>query len=218
MPPGPCAHLISQSFKQRIDPEGYAWAKKKCCWDETIDSVVRQAWARKVAESYGQYLFNMRSPKGNKHGFKPTHIPQEVWNSWQLKWNTEECKTKFELNKKNRCNGVAAGVAKPTHNAGSASHLKIASDLKRKLGNEPPHSELFMYTHTKNHDGAAYTEKWEELEAKGIEFEEDKLFYAVVGGHDKKKRLYGLGSFANAIPNRNGKMDVSYWESHLQVS
>ena len=90
---------------------------------------MRQAWARKAAQSYGQYLFNMRSPKRNKHGFKPAHIPQEVWNSWQLKWNTEEYKLKSEQNKKNRRNGVADGVAKPTHNVGSASHLKIASDL-----------------------------------------------------------------------------------------
>ncbi|XP_052627085.1 uncharacterized protein LOC128133616 [Lactuca sativa] len=128
--------------------------KKKCCWDETIDSLVRQAWARKTTQSYEQ---------------------------------------------ENRCNGVADGVAKPTHNAGSASHLKIASDLKRKLGRDPPHSELFLYTHTKNHNGvtftnekdrqihAAYTEKQEELEADGVEFEEDKIFYAVVGRNDKKE-------------------------------
>ncbi|XP_023749718.1 uncharacterized protein LOC111898000 [Lactuca sativa] len=168
MPSGPCAHFISQSFKQRVDPEGYAWGKvskemcelyweefqKKCCWDETIDSLVRQAWARKAAESY------------------------------------EEYKLKSEKNKKNRRNGVADGVAKPTYNAGSASHLKIASDLKRKLGRDPSHSELFLYIHTKNDDGAAYTEKQEELEAESVEFEEDKLFYAVVGGHDKKKTLW----------------------------
>ena len=28
---------------------------------------------------------------------------------------------------------------------------------KRKLGHEPPHSELFLYTHTKNHDGVTFT-------------------------------------------------------------
>ncbi|XP_023730883.2 uncharacterized protein LOC111878594 [Lactuca sativa] len=222
MPPGPCAHVISQSFKQRVDPEGYDWTQvskemrelyweefqKKCCWDETIDSLVRKAWARKVTQSYRQYLFNMRSPKRKKHGFKPAHISQEVWNSCQLKWNTEEYKLKSKQNKKNRRNSVADGVAKPTHNAGTACHLKIAFDFKRKLGHEPPHSELFLYTHTKNHVKvtftnekdrqihAAYIEKREELEAKGVEFEEDKLFYAVVGGHDKKRRLYGLGSFA----------------------
>ena len=87
------------------------------------------AWARKEAQSYGQYLFSMRSPKRNKHGFKSAHIPQEVWNSWQLKWNTDEYKLKSEQNKKNRRNSVADGVAQPTHNAGSASHLKIAFDL-----------------------------------------------------------------------------------------
>ena len=89
---------------------------------------MRQAWARKAAQSYGQYLFNMRSPKRNKHGFKPAHIPREVWNSWQLKWNTKEYKLKSNQNRKNRHNGVANGVGKPTHNVGSACHLKIASD------------------------------------------------------------------------------------------
>ncbi|XP_023734977.1 uncharacterized protein LOC111882837 [Lactuca sativa] len=129
----------------------HLWKKT---WDEKIDSLVRQASARKA----------------------------EARNSRQLKWNIDEYKLKSEQHKKNRCNNVADGVARPTHNAGSASHLRIGSDLKSKLERDPPHSELFLYTHTKNHDGvaftieknrqmhAAYTKKHEELEAEGAEF------------------------------------------------
>ncbi|KAL7613775.1 uncharacterized protein LOC111909381 [Lactuca sativa] len=132
------------------------------------------------------------------------------WEEFQKKCCWDEAID--SRNNKNRNNGVADGVAKPTHNAGSASHLKIASDLKRKLGCDPPHSELFLYTHTKNHDGVSFINEKDgqiHLEAEGVEFEEDKLFY-VVGGHVKKRRLYGLGSFAKAVPNRNVKTDVSY--------
>ncbi|XP_023770665.1 uncharacterized protein LOC111919289 [Lactuca sativa] len=177
--------------------------QKKCCWDEIIDSLVRQAW--------------------------------EVWNSWQLKWNTEEYKLKSKQNKKNWRNGVADGVAKPTHNAGSTNHLKIASDLKRKLGHDPPHSELFMYTHTKNHDGvtftnekdrqihAAYTEKQEKLEAEGVEFEEDKLFYVVVGEEmrelvaKQKQQNEELKEMMNAQQEENIAR-VGHLEKQLQTT
>ena len=34
------------------------------------------------------------------------------------------------------------------------------------------------------------------------DFDEDQLFYDIVGGHDKKRRLYGFGSFAQVIPSK----------------
>ena len=39
------------------------------------------------------------------------------------------------------------------------------------------------------------------LKAQGEDFDQDKLFYDIVGGHDKKRRLYGFGSFAQVIPS-----------------
>ncbi|CAH1417726.1 unnamed protein product [Lactuca virosa] len=56
-----------------------------------------------------------------------------------------------------------------THTGGPASHSKIASDL-----------DDFM-------------ELCDRLEAIGEKNDEDKLFYDVVGGHDRKKRLYAFG-------------------------
>ena len=55
----------------------------------------------------------------------------------------------------------------------------------------------------------AYTEKWEELEAERVEFEES-YFMLLLVVMIKKERLDGLGSFAKAVPNRNGKTDVCY--------
>ncbi|XP_023739428.1 uncharacterized protein LOC111887489 [Lactuca sativa] len=149
----------------------------------------------------------MRSQQRNPHAFKPSHISQEVGNSWQAKWNTDEFKLKSEHNNKNKCNGLDDRITQPTYNTGSTNHLKIASDLNTKLGHDPPHSELFLYTRTKNHDGVTfanekdrqiheeYTEKRKEMEAEGAEFEDDKIFCDVGGGHDKKKTTLWIRLF-----------------------
>nr|KAJ0208422.1 hypothetical protein LSAT_V11C500292210 [Lactuca sativa] len=68
-----------------------------------------------------------------------------------------------------------------------------------------------MVTHTKNHDGVAFLvdkdkknhddfmERCDRLEAIGEEIDEDKLFYDIVGEHDRKKRLYGLAHMESAF-------------------
>nr|KAJ0187667.1 hypothetical protein LSAT_V11C900456600 [Lactuca sativa] len=68
-----------------------------------------------------------------------------------LYWDEFHNKTK-----KNKRRGVAVGQALSTHTDGSASHSKIASDLKKLRGHDPAHHELFVYTHTKNHDGVTF--------------------------------------------------------------
>nr|KAJ0191511.1 hypothetical protein LSAT_V11C800396800 [Lactuca sativa] len=67
---------------------------------------------------------------------------------------------------------------------------------KKLWGHDPAHHELFLYTHTKNHDGVTFLvdkakkihddfmERCARLEAIGEEIDEDKLFDDVVGGHD----------------------------------
>lgn len=39
----------------------------------------------------------------------------------------------------------------------------------------------------------------EELELLGEEIDESELFYRAVGGYDRKKRIYGLGSYGNSV-------------------
>ncbi|KAI3499625.1 hypothetical protein L1887_35429 [Cichorium endivia] len=236
LPPSNCSAIISASFEERADPDGYNWAnlsndtrllyweefQKKCCWDDAITSKVKTAWETKAKEKYGQYTYKMRTDKRNKTGKKPSHISSEVWVSWKAKWNTEEFKMKSDQNKKNRRKGVADGPALSTHTGGSASHLKIASDLKKLYGRDPKRSELFLYTHTKNHDGTSFLhkkdekihnefkERCEELEALGEEFDEDQVFYEAVGGHDRKRRLYGFGTYGKAIAPNKGSTETCY--------
>nr|KAJ0204361.1 hypothetical protein LSAT_V11C500254890 [Lactuca sativa] len=121
-------------------------------------------------------------------------------------------KKKSEQNKKNRRRGVADGQALSTHTGGSASHSKIASNLKKLWGHDPAHHELFLYTHTKNHDGVTFLvdkakkshddfmERCDWLEAIGEEIDEDKLFYDV--------RLYGFGSYGKRIRSSKGYSEM----------
>ena len=48
------------------------------------------------------------------------------------------------------------------------------------------------------------------MEALGEEVNEDELFYDVVGGHDRKRRLYGFGSFGNVIPSDKRSKEACY--------
>lgn len=51
-------------------------------------------------------------------------------------------------------------------------------------------------------------EQCDRLEAIGEEIDEDKLFYDVVGGHDRKKRLYGFGSYGKCIRSSKGSSEM----------
>lgn len=39
---------------------------------------------------------------------------------------------------------------------------------------------------------------------------DDDLFYDIVGGHDRKRRLYGFGSYGKVIPSSNGSKETCY--------
>nr|GMD08006.1 uncharacterized protein LOC109173928 [Ipomoea batatas] len=82
---------------------------------------------------------------------------------------------------------------------------------EEQLGHRPSYFELFKHTHTKNHDDQTFiVEKdkqiheqvalqREELTQKGEKVDESQLYYNVVGGHDKKRKVYGLGSYGTFI-------------------
>nr|KAJ0221075.1 hypothetical protein LSAT_V11C200076580 [Lactuca sativa] len=200
------------------DLNGYSWATlsnktklfywdefhKKCHWDDAKTSLVQACWENKAKERYRQYIYNISSK----------------WKMSTLKKTVNITSEKSEQNKKNRRRCVADGQALSTHTGGSASHSKIASDLKKLWGHDPAHHELFLYTHTKNHNGVTFLvdkakkihddfmEKCDRLEAIGEEIDEDKLFYDVVGGHDRKKRLYGFGSYGKRIRSSKGSSEM----------
>ncbi|CAI9294297.1 unnamed protein product [Lactuca saligna] len=68
-----------------------------------------------------------------------------------------------------------------------------------------------MFTHTKDHDGKTFqvdkakevhdlfVSRRADLALLGEEVDESELFYTVVGGHDRKRRIYELGSYGRSI-------------------
>ncbi|CAH1436979.1 unnamed protein product [Lactuca virosa] len=161
-----------------------------------------------IYESFGE--------RADLNGYSWVTLSDETkllyWDEFHKKCHWDEAKTPRR--------GVADGQALSTHTGGSASHSKIASDLKKLWGHDPAHHELLLYTHTKNHDGVTFLvdkakkihddfmERCDRLEAIGEEIDEEKLFYDVVGGHDRKKRLYGFGSYGKRIRSSKGSSEM----------
>nr|GMC82531.1 putative casein kinase II subunit beta-4 [Ipomoea batatas] len=91
--------------------------------------------------------------------------------------NSEEGKKKTELAKKNKRGGVLNGVAQSTHTTGSTPHVNVAAQLEQVA------TQREMLTGT------------------GEQVDDNQLYYDVVGGHDKKRRIYGLGSYGCSSVN-----------------
>nr|KAJ0216557.1 hypothetical protein LSAT_V11C300139080 [Lactuca sativa] len=106
--------------------------------------------------------------------------------------------------------------------------------LEEYTGKAPSCYELFMFTHTKDHDGKTFqVEKAKEvhdlfvsrradLALLGEEVPKNELFYTAVGGHDHKKRVYGLGSYDKSIFHENSSqtctsLDISFQKHHLET-
>nr|KAJ0217737.1 hypothetical protein LSAT_V11C300141060 [Lactuca sativa] len=167
-PSGKSSYIITKTFHDKVDPNGGKWAtlseetkefyweefQKKCYWDVAVDNSIKAAWEHKAKERYRQYIYDM-SNRNPTHE-KPSHIEQQVWNAWNAIWNSEEFKKKSEHNKKNRRKGVVGGKAPPTHNGGSTSHMQIVVDMKEYTGKAPSVYDVFMFTHTKDHDGKTF--------------------------------------------------------------
>ena len=47
------------------------------------------------------------------------------------------------------------------------------------------------------------------MKVKGEYVDEDQLFYNIVGGHDKRRRVYGFGAFSKVIPSTRATTDLS---------
>ncbi|GKA80638.1 PDR ABC-type transporter family protein [Tanacetum coccineum] len=120
------------------------------------------------------------------------------------------------------------GDGPSTHTGGSVSYREYARKLETTLKRPPNPFELFVYTHTKNHDKETFIDKKaktindnvlqlrEAREANHAEAEssqmvnESALYYEAVGGV-KKRNMYGLGSQAFAYyPNPANRTSAPY--------
>ncbi|KAK1401613.1 hypothetical protein POM88_001218 [Heracleum sosnowskyi] len=81
-----------------------------------------------------------------------SRIGKNVWLSWIEEWKTPECMAKTEIKRNNRKGGADVNEYPATHTGGSSSARKTAALLADDYTRDPFSPELFLYTHTKNHD------------------------------------------------------------------
>ncbi|CAH1436867.1 unnamed protein product [Lactuca virosa] len=161
--------------------------------------------------------------KVDENGYKWVTISEEIK---QFYWE--------EFQKKYQWDAVVGGKAPPTHNGGSASHQQIAADMEEYTGQAPSCYDVFMFTHTKDHDGKTFqvdkakevhdlfVSRHADLALLGEEVDESELFYTVVRGHDRKRRIYGLGSYDMSIFRENSSQtctspDTTCEKHHLET-
>ncbi|GKE65033.1 PDR ABC-type transporter family protein [Tanacetum coccineum] len=161
---------------------------------------------------------------------KPIFISEDTCASFVAYWDTPEYKGKRETNSQNRLKGDGPS----SHTRGSISYREYAKklislrNLETTLKRPPNHFELFVYTHTKNHDKETFIDKKaktindnvlrlrEAHEANHAEGEssqmvnESALYYEAVRGV-KKRNVYGLGSQAFVYyPNPANRTSAPY--------
>ncbi|PWA57863.1 hypothetical protein CTI12_AA405410 [Artemisia annua] len=242
-----CSRVITRIFKERIDDGernrfdlmgSYLLAasdwrkvqqdtknfyfeefKKHYVWEPATETQVRTAWESKASERYTDFLRDIR-----RKMIKPIFISQDTWAGFVGYWDTPEYKGKRETNSQNRLKGDGPS----THTGGSVSYREYAKKLETTLKRPPNPFELFVYTHTKNHDETTFIDKKaktindnvlrlrEAHEANHAEGEssqlvnESALYYEAVGGV-KKRNVYGLGSQALAYyPNTSTRTSATY--------
>ncbi|CAI9265837.1 unnamed protein product [Lactuca saligna] len=218
------------------------------------DAYVLQFWQRsklnllspsgKCSNIITKAFHDKVDPNGDKWATLSKETKIFYWEEFQLitqsrllgniRPNKEEFKKKSEQNKKSRRKGVVGGKAPPTHNGGSASHKKIALDMEEYTEKAPSVYDVFMFTHTKDHDGKTFLDdkvkkvhdfiesRRADLELLGEEVDENELFYTAIGGHDHNRRIYGLGLYGISIfPIDSSKTcsspDTNYEKHHLET-
>ncbi|KAK1361058.1 hypothetical protein POM88_045532 [Heracleum sosnowskyi] len=149
---------------ERLEPKGFSWKsvskdtkqfyfeefKKWFVWRQE-DNLVYEAWQKRAADRYKDLRSRARG-KWEKKKQLDNRIGKDVWLSWIEEWKTPECQKKTEIKRNNRKGGVVRNNYPATHTAGSSSHRKTAARLADDYTRDPYSPELFLYTHTKNHD------------------------------------------------------------------
>ncbi|PWA96724.1 hypothetical protein CTI12_AA036810 [Artemisia annua] len=204
-----CSRVITRIFKERIDDGAFTWRKvqqdtknfyfeefkKHYVWEPATKTQVRKAWESKASERYTDFLRDIR-----RKMIKPIFISEDTWAGFVGYWDTPEYKGKQEANSQNRLKGDGPS----THTGGSVSYREYAKKLETTLKRPPNPFELFVYTHTKNHDETTFIDKKaktindnvlrlrEAREANHAEGEssqlvnESALYYEAVGGVKKR--------------------------------
>ncbi|KAK1400355.1 hypothetical protein POM88_010218 [Heracleum sosnowskyi] len=136
-------------FHEKI-PITFQLLEKYFIWRQS-DDLIYQAWLQSASHRYKDLRSRARA-KWEKKNQLDNRIGKNVWLSWIEEWKTPECMAKTEIKRNNRKGGADVNEYPATHTWGSSSARKTAALLADDYTRDPFSPELFLYTHTKNHD------------------------------------------------------------------
>ncbi|WCJ29201.1 hypothetical protein M5689_010848 [Euphorbia peplus] len=200
--------------------------QKRCQWDEAIDSLVKVAYNSFMKEVYRKMVYGL---KNKEH---QVFMSEEVYDSWVAYWKSEEGMKRSRQGSLARHGGTEGGPMS-CHTAGSLSMREHHDRLSRLLGRSINAYELFVYTHTRKHDGVTWvddrsrtihervtTTEERMREASDQVIDVQRVFYESVGGFKNRSRIYGLGDgsgFYASQPRYENGAPFSTTSSVLQM-
>ncbi|KAK1378583.1 hypothetical protein POM88_025327 [Heracleum sosnowskyi] len=220
-PSNKCSKQTSSIMFERLEPKGFTWKlvckdtklfffeefKKYFIWRQS-DDLVYQAWIQSASHRYKDLCSRARDQLDNRIG-------KNVWLSWIEEWKTPECMAKTEIKRNNRKGGADVNEYPATHTGGSSSARKTTTLLADDYTRDPFNPELFLYTHTKNHDMKTFIDEksakiYEKIKALRDErsrpvdgsstprpVDENQLYYDALSGRNSRNKIYGIGSSQN---------------------
>ncbi|CAI9282818.1 unnamed protein product [Lactuca saligna] len=194
LPSGKCSSIITKSFLDKVDGNGYKWVN--------------------LSEETKIFYWEEFQKKCQ----------------WDVAVSDSVVKAAWEQKAKERYRQYIYDISTRNPTREKPCHIEIQEEY---TGKAPSCYELFMFTHTKDHDGKTFqvnkakevhdlfVSRRADLALLGEEVPESELFYAAVGGHDRKKRVYGLGSYGRSIFRENSSQtctspDTSFEKDHLE--
>ncbi|XP_074576181.1 uncharacterized protein LOC141832603 [Curcuma longa] len=225
------SNYITAKFKERVCASGHTWRHvskemrdfyydefiKKYTWEEGHEQEFKETWNDVCATRYKDLLYKCR-----RKGTRPWFIPEDIWNSWRAIWAAEKWQSNAHIARANRNTELAGpSTGSSKHTAGSRSIVEHTLDMENELQRPPTCWEIFSKTH-KSKDGTFVDKRAEAFEAElNARFEQasqptveggerqtltndqiNQIYYDVVGGKKKSSTLYGLGSQAKVVYDR----------------
>ncbi|XP_057440246.1 uncharacterized protein LOC130732151 [Lotus japonicus] len=178
--------------------------KRKFRWLPEHDIQIRKSFDHKASTGLGDSLYRVRIKRDSG-----TWIPEQNRKVMEQKWKEDaEWKRKAAINSNNRKSSSG-----PLHTGGSIPSSEHFRRLEKSSEKKPDNWELFEITHKLKNDPTKWVSPVAEKIAVDFETQiaardsqenedgahkksNDEIYLEVVGGANKKGRIYGLGAEA----------------------
>ncbi|KAJ1415044.1 Transposase-associated domain [Sesbania bispinosa] len=185
-------------------------------WLEQDEDKIRKCFNSRGSLAYKNAMFKVRKVED-----KGEWIGQDLLDQLRAKWEAEDWQQKSIKNKENRLAQDGHNV----HSAGSLSTREHAKRMRKEMDKEPTCFELYERFHRpKGKPNEWHNEKQgkiaEMYQSQIVEKQSqsgegssqqsaNSIYLEIVGGINKKERIFGLGSQATTLKNSSTSQSIS---------